>query len=261
MNDQDLKISAESTVIQKTEDTQPKIRVKEWKYWFIYADGIVKENPLTQPILNSMKEAWVRTNSVFEYMLVNNYYTNIPFIITIILAILVKVIFIRKSLFMNEVRNLEYEFYIINASYSFFFLCYLLWFPVYWFLWLWVSLWYIIYLHNWKIVEIIQQIIRERNFKLKMNTESLEADKEILKVELMDNEDIVYSNLLQFKWSSINLQLKLGKKIFGLFLNKMYSSFMTWMLLILWFTVIYMIYILIMLYFMWENWYLLKGKI
>lgn len=235
--------------------------LKKSDYWFYYQHENVKNNYLANTNRKQILETWRTNPSVFDHVLINNYYSDFTFIFAVIICILIKVFVIRKKYFVNEKlnRHYEYEYHLINFMYATAVLCilFLQETKIWIFIIIWV-LWYLGYLYRETFKNIYDQLREDKNLNIDVQQVEVEQEKELLAIREISDTDITKVDIWMHMW----MWTKVVKYITWRYLKVWFEWFLSqlnkylFFLIIAWF--LYILFVVISMYYLWYNEYLIK---
>lgn len=190
------------------------VKVKYNQYGLNYNANIVKNNFLVDAQLNQLLENQP-TLSVFDLVLLNNYYGSLTFIFWLLFIIIGKLTLLKKKNFVKE--KLEFEYYLVE-----FLVTSLIIFGFFFNNWKMalmfagISLWAIIWIQRKNLLGFIEQVFYRKKVNINLDT-SLEEEFELLTVSKIRDEDLPNMELDTYSRSSDAIIGVLNKKFFNLF--------------------------------------------
>lgn len=239
-----------------TSQASSGIVVKKNDLGFIYNPNIVKTNLLTEIHMKQILEK--RTNiNVHDLMLLNNYYTNIGFIGTLVFLLLIRFTFLTKYNFIKRWK-LEYEYYLILFAFSF-----LVIFGVFLHMRTFTIIVilgvaaYLFNLYKKTIRDFLDLLFAKPKIEINLDS-SLEEETEILTIDNYTEEELMSINLAMYNKSSNRVIKKLMMKYVVLFLDKFVWLLNVFLWLLMMMSFIFIAYFIYIGYDMGLNLWLVK---
>lgn len=200
-----------SAVLQPVVNT---VKIKYNQLGLIYNTNIVKNNFLVDAQLNQLLQNQP-TLTVFDLVLLNNYYWSLTFIFGLLFLLIGKKTILKKKNFVKE--KLEFEYYLIELIVTSliifgFFLNNWKWA---WFLAFFVFL-AIIWIQRKNLLGFVEQVFYRKKVNINLDT-SLEEEFELLSVNRIKDEELTLMELDTYSKSSDAIISTLNKKYFNLF--------------------------------------------
>lgn len=221
------------------------VKIKYNQYGMIYNSNIVKNNFLVDAQLNQIL-ANQQTLTVFDLVLLNNYYGNLTFIFGLLFLVIGKLTLLKKKNFVKE--KLEFEYYLVDLLVTS--LIIFGFFLNNWKMAIILALaagWSIVWIQRKNLLWFIEQVFYRKKVNINLDT-SLEEEFELLTVSKIKDSDLPTMELDTYARSSDAIISTLNKKFFNLFSIKILEPIIVILTVMLIICLLYICYFVLTAY-------------